>query len=208
MIDFEFIRDHWLFIATGIGATLGVAIFSFLLATSIAMMVARGRRSTLLPINALSTAYVWLVDGIPLLLQIFFIYLVLLPGIGIPLPGFGVAVLVLTVNYGSRMSGIFYEHFSAAGKSPGETWISNSLIPPLTNEFNGMIKDSTLIGMAGLIQDVYWRATRVGRAEFHNLEALIIAAIVYLILIASISLGAKILKGSMTTPKSGTAGAI
>jgi len=28
MLDYEFIRDNWLFIATGIGETLGIAIFS------------------------------------------------------------------------------------------------------------------------------------------------------------------------------------
>jgi His/Glu/Gln/Arg/opine family amino acid ABC transporter permease subunit len=148
-------RDNWLFIATGIGTTLGVAILSFLLAAPIAAMVAKGRRSTLLPINALSKFYVWLIDGIPLLLQIFFIFLAL-PRVGIILPGFWVAVLVLTLNYASRMSKIFYERFAAIGKIQGETWISS--IQPLTNEFTSMIKDSTLISLTGFIHDVYWRA--------------------------------------------------
>jgi cystine transport system permease protein len=71
MLDFEFIRDNWLFIATGISTTLGIAIFSFLLVAPIALLVARARSSTLFPIKALSTLYVWLIDGIPLLLQIF-----------------------------------------------------------------------------------------------------------------------------------------
>jgi len=203
MLDFEFIRDNWLFIATGIGATLGIAIFSFLLATPIALLVARGRHSTLLPIKALSTLYVWLIDGIPLLLQIFFIFLAL-PQLGIFLPGFGAAVFVMVVNYGSRTSNIFYERFAATGKSQDETRLS--LISPLTNEFTSMIKDSTLISVTGFIHDVLWRATRVGRADFKNLEAFIIAAIIYLILITIISLGAKILKGIMTTAESGTEG--
>lgn len=202
MFDFQFIRDNWLFIATGIGATLGIAIFSFLLATPLAMIVARGRRSTLLPINALSTFYVWLIDGIPLLLQIFFIFLAL-PQLGIFLPGLlGAGVLAMSVNYGSRMSKIFYERFAATGKSQSETRLS--LIPPLSNEFASMIKDSTLISVTGFIHDVMWRAIRVGRAEFKNLEALIIAAIIYLILFAIISLGSKALRITMTTSESGT----
>ena len=205
MLDLKFIRDNWLFIATGIGATLGIAIFSFLLATPIAMMVARGRHSTLLPIKVLSTFYVWLIDGVPLLLQIFFIFLAL-PQLGIFLPGFGAAVFVMVVNYGSHMSNIFYERFAATGKSQDETRLS--LISPLTNEFTSMIKDSTLISVTGFIHDVLWRATRVGRADFKNLEAFIIAAIIYLILITIISLGAKILKGIMTTAESGTEGSI
>jgi polar amino acid transport system permease protein len=200
MFDFEFIRNNWLFIATGIGATLGVAIVSFLLATPIAVMVAKGRRSTLLPINALSTFYMWLIDGIPLLLQIFFIFLAL-PQLGITLPGFWAAVLVMAVNYGSRMSAIFYERFAITGKCQGET--RTSLIPPLTNELTSLIKDSTLISVTGFIHEVLWRATRVGRPEFKMLEAFTIAAIIYLILFTAISLGGKAFKIIMTTSESG-----
>jgi polar amino acid transport system permease protein len=201
MLDFEFIRDHWLFITTGISATLGVAIFSFLLAIPIALMVARGRHSTFVPINALSTFYIWLIDGIPLLLQVFFILLAL-PQLRIFLPGFWAAVLVMAINYGSRMSRIFYEGFITTGKSQGE--IRTSLIPPLTEEFTNMIKDSTLISVTGFLHDVMWRATRVGREEFKNLEALTIAAIIYLILFTVFSLGGKALRITMATPKSGT----
>ena len=205
MSAFDFIRENWLYIATGLGATLGVTILSFLLATPIAMLTARGRRSTLLPINALSIFYVWLIDGIPLLLQIPFVFLAL-PQIGIVLSGFWGGVLVLTLNYGSRMSKIFYERLAPTGKNPGETWIS--FIRPLTDEFTGMIKDTTLISLSGLIYDVYWRATRVGRAEFKNLEALTIAAIIYLMLITIISLGSKVLQVRMATAKSGIEGSI
>jgi polar amino acid transport system permease protein len=205
MSSFEFIRDNWLFIAMGIGTTLGVTIFSFLLATPIAMMVTRGRRSTLLPINAISTFYVWLIDGIPLLLQIPFVFLIL-PQIGIVLPGFWGGVFVLTLNYGSRMSKIFYERFAGIGKSPSEIWIS--FIQPLTNEFTSMVKDSTLISMGGLIHDVYGRANMVGRAEFKNLEALTIAAIIYLIVITVISSGSKVLQGRMATAKSSIGGSV
>ena len=205
MSAFDFIRENWLYIAMGLGATLSVTILSFLLATPIAMLTARGRRSTLLPINALSTFYVWLIDGIPLLLQIPIIFFAL-PQIGIVLSGFWAGVLILTIHYGSHMSKVFYERFATAGKSPGENWIS--FIQPLTNEFTDMIKDTTLVSLGGLIHDVYWRATQVGRAEFKNLEALTIAAIIYLILITLISLGSIVFQLRMATAKSGIEGSI
>ena len=203
MLDFEFIRDNWFFIATGTGATLGIAIFSFLLATPIAMMVAKGRRSTLLPIRALSTFYVWLIDGIPLLLQIFFVFLAL-PQLGIYLPGFWAAVLVIAIDYGSRMSEVFYPRFAAAEQGQGKPWLS--LTAPIAREFTGMIKDSTLISVTGFIHDVMWRAAKVGRAEFKNLEALTMAAVIYLILIAMISLGVKGIRTIMPVAESGGEG--
>ena len=204
MLDFAFIRDNWFFIASGIGTTLGITVVSFLLAAPLGAIVATGRRSTFLPIKAIFSIYVLFIDGIPLLLQIFFIFLAL-PQLGIVLPGLGAAFLVLTVNYSSRMSEVFSSRITGEGKTQDEnlfSWIS-----PLASEFNHMIKDSTLLSVTGFIHDIMWRATRVGRAEFKNLEAFIVAGIIYLVLITCITLGVKVLKFMTAAPKSTTEGA-
>jgi len=204
MLDFAFIGDNWLFIAGGIGATLGVTIFSFLLAAPIAAIVGGGRRSTIIPIKAIFSLYVLLIDGIPIYLQIFFIFLAL-PQLGIVLPGFMAALLVLTVNYSSRMSEVFYRLFTVEGHSQNKTlyaWIT-----PFANEFNNSIRDSALLSATGFIHEIMWRATKVGRAEFKSLEALTIAAIIYLIVITGITLGAKVVK-LLTTPKTNAEAAL
>ena len=88
MLDFAFIRENWLYIAMGLGATLGVTLISLFIAIPLALLIAKGRRSTFLPFNALSIFYVYLADGVPLLLQIFFVFLGL-PQLGIVLMGSG-----------------------------------------------------------------------------------------------------------------------
>ena len=107
MLDLEWIRDNWLYIALGLGATLGVTLVSLFIAIPLALLIAGGRRSTLLPFNALSTAYVYLADGVPLLLQIFFVFLAL-PQLGIRLNGIWAAIFVLVVYYSARLSNVFY----------------------------------------------------------------------------------------------------
>src|SRR5574339_286891 len=52
-------------------------------------------------------------------------------------------------------------------------------IPPVGNDFIAMTKDSALVASTGFVHEIMWRATKVGRAQFHNLEALIMAAIFY-----------------------------
>ena len=52
-------------------------------------------------------------------------------------------------------------------------------IPPIGNDFIAMTKDSALVSATGFVHEVMWRATRVGRAQFNNLEALIMAAVFY-----------------------------
>ena len=52
------------------------------------------------------------------------------------------------------------------------------IIPPTGNEFIAMIKDSSLLGLVGT-QELFFRASKIGRQFFQNLETLVIAALVY-----------------------------
>jgi polar amino acid transport system permease protein len=55
------------------------------------------------------------------------------------------------------------------------------IIPPTGNEFIAMIKDSSLVGLVGT-QELFFRALKVGRQYFQNLEMLVVAAVIYWIL--------------------------
>jgi ABC-type amino acid transport system permease subunit len=100
------------------------------------------------------------------------------------------------------MSEVFYRLFTSEGDRKKNKTLS-AWITPFAHEFNNIIRDSVLLSATGFIHEVMWRATRVGRAEFRNLEALIIAAIIYLILITGITLGARVVE-LMTAPKTST----
>jgi polar amino acid transport system permease protein len=163
------------------------------------VLAALGRLSTIPPVYAISTFYVSLIRGTPLYLQIFFFFLAL-PQLGIILPGLWAGVVALGLNYGAYMSEIFRAGISAVGKgqreaalalgmTPGQTMrrivLPQALrfaIPPTGNEFIAMTKDSALVSATGFVHEIMWRATKVGRSQFHNLEALIIAAVFYWIL--------------------------
>src|SRR5215211_6890283 len=198
-LDYEFIRNNFGFIAEGIPQTLLVSVLSIILATILALLAALGRLSTIPPIYALSTFYVSLIRGTPLYLQIFFFFLAL-PQLGIILSGLWAGVLALGLNYGAYMSEIFRAGLASVGKgqreaaialgmTPGQTMKKIVLpqalrfaIPPIGNDFIAMTKDSALVAATGFVHELMWRATKVGRAQFHNLEALIMAAIFYWIM--------------------------
>jgi len=198
-LDTEFIRKNVSFIAGGIGQTLLVSFLSIILATVLALLAALGRLSTIPPLYALSTFYVSLIRGTPLYLQIFFFFLAL-PQLGIILTGLLAGVLALGLNYGAYMSEIFRAGLASVGKGQREAAIAIGMnprqtmqrivlpqalrfaIPPIGNDFIAMTKDSALVSATGFVHEVMWRATRVGRAQFNNLEALIIAAVFYWIM--------------------------
>jgi polar amino acid transport system permease protein len=198
-IDSLFIANNLLFIAGGLGETIRISLVSITFATLLALLAALGRLSPVPPVYALSTFYVSLIRGTPLYLQIFFFFLAL-PQLGIILPGFWAGVIALSLNYGAYMSEIFRAGLSSVGKgqreaamalgmTPGQTMLRIVLpqalrfaIPPTGNEFIAMTKDSALVAATGFVHELMWRATKVGRAQFHNLEALIMAAIFYWIM--------------------------
>jgi len=198
-LDYEFIRNNIGFIAGGIPQTLLVSLLSIVLATVLALLAALGRLSTIPPLYAISTFYVSLIRGTPLYLQIFFFFLAL-PQLGIILSGLVAGVLALGLNYGAYMSEIFRAGLASVGKGQREAAIAIGMnprqtmqrvvlpqalrfaIPPIGNDFIAMTKDSALVAATGFVHEVMWRATRVGRAQFNNLEALIIAAAFYWIM--------------------------
>jgi len=195
-IDTVFMANNLSFIAGGLAETIKISIMSIALAMMLALLAALGRLSTFPPIYALSTFYVSLIRGTPLYLQIFFFFLAL-PQLGIRLPGIIAGVLALGLNYGAYMSEIFRAALSSVGKgqreaaiaigmTPGQTMrrivLPQALrfaIPPTGNEFIAMTKDSALVSATGFVHELMWRSVKVGRAQFHTLEALIMAAMFY-----------------------------
>ena len=195
-MDTEFIKNNLSFIAGGVSQTIKISIMSIALAMILALLAALGRLSTFPPIYALSTFYVSLIRGTPLYLQIFFFFLAL-PQLGIILPGLFAGVLALGLNYGAYMSEVFRAGLSSVGKGQREAAIALGMtptqtmrriifpqalrfaIPPIGNDFIAMTKDSALVSATGFVHELMWRSVKVGRAQFHNLEALIMAAIFY-----------------------------
>jgi|CXWL01.1.fsa_nt_gi polar amino acid transport system permease protein len=195
-VDTEFMKNNLTFIAGGVSETIKISILSIALAMTLALLAALGRLSTLPPVYALSTFYVSLIRGTPLYLQIFFFFLAL-PQLGIILPGLVAGVLALGLNYGAYMSEVFRAALSSVGKGQREAAIAIGMtpnqtmrrivlpqalrfaIPPIGNDFIAMTKDSALVSATGFVHELMWRSTKVGRAQFHNLEALIMAALFY-----------------------------
>lgn len=195
-LDSTFIAANWSFIAGGVTTTIGISLLSIALATLLAVFAALGRLSRFPPLYALSTFYVSLIRGTPLYLQIFFFFLAL-PQLGIILPGLWAGVVALGLNYGAYMSEIFRAGIAAVGKGQREAALALGMtasqtmrrivlpqalrfaLPPTGNEFIAMTKDSALVAATGFVHEVLWRATKVGRSQFRNLEALIIAAVIY-----------------------------
>jgi polar amino acid transport system permease protein len=198
-LDPEFMRKYSPFIAEGAIQTILISIVSIFFAMILALLSALARLSKNPPLVAISSFYVSLIRGTPLYLQIIFFFLAL-PQMGIYFSGFWAGVIALGLNYGAYMSEIFRAGILSVGKGQHEAATALGMnnrqkmmhivlpqalrlaIPPIGNEYIAMLKDSSLVSVTGFVREILWRAQRVGRQNFRNLEALLVAAIFYWIL--------------------------
>lgn len=205
-VDGVFLGEWAPYILGGIPITIVVSIFSIAAAVVFAVLGALGRLSVRPAVYAVATLYVSIVRGTPLIVQILFIYLALpqiIPGTA-GIPAIALAIFALAFNYGAYMTEIFragiqaiprgqLEAASALGMTDGQTMrrvilpqAIRIVIPAIGNEFIAMIKDSALVSIIG-VQELLWRAQRVGQSNFRALETLLLAALVYWVLTIAFS---------------------
>jgi polar amino acid transport system permease protein len=197
-IDFPFMAEWAPYILGGVTTTLYVAVISISFAIMFAILGALGRLSTHPVLYSISTLYVSLVRGTPLLVQILFIYLALpqiFPFVS-DIPKEVLGIFALSFNYGAYMTETFRAGIQAVPR--GQTEAAQALgmparhrmrrvilpqairivTPAIGNEFISMIKDSSLVSVIG-VPELLWRAQRVGQSNFRGLETLMVAAAIY-----------------------------
>jgi polar amino acid transport system permease protein len=194
-LDFKFMLKYLPFIMKGVGTTIYVSVLSIATACLLALFGALGRLSRNPLFYGVATFYISIIRGTPLIVQIFVIYLGL-PQMGIVIDAVPAGIIALGVNYGAYMTEIFRAGIQSIGRgqieaahSLGMTYVQmmkrvvlpqalRLIIPPTGNEFIAMLKDSALVNFLG-VWELFFRAIRVGRQNFRNMETLIIAGLFY-----------------------------
>ena len=144
--------------------------------------------SRLAPLRWVVKAYIEVIRGTPLLLQLIYVYYVL-PEIGIRLDAFTAGVLALTLNYSAYISEVYRGGIQAIAKGQHDAAAALGMtralamrriilpqairivIPPLGNYFIGLFKDTALCSAVS-IQEARVHRTDPGGAElpvFHPL---------------------------------------
>jgi polar amino acid transport system substrate-binding protein len=149
--------------------TLELSLLSMLLAVGLGLYLALSRLYAPRPVRALATFYIEAVRGTPLLIQLFLIFYGL-PHIGIRLSPFIAAILGLGMNYSAYEA----ENYRAGIQSIPRTQMEAALalgmtriqalrhvivpqamrlvIPPVTNDFIALLKDSSLVSVITMVE--------------------------------------------------------
>jgi polar amino acid transport system substrate-binding protein len=155
--------------AVAAGLTLVVSALAMALAIALGALLASARAFAPKPLAALAVGYVELFRGTPLLVQLVVIYFGL-PELGVTLSPFTAGVLALGLNYAAaesenyraglasvpasqldaaRVLGLRHGHALRYVVFPQAVRIS---LPPMTNDFIALLKDSSLISVVTLTE--------------------------------------------------------
>ena len=205
------------FIPDGILRTFEVTVLSIIFALIIGLFTGLGRISRIKVINRIATIYVEVVRGIPLLVQLFYIYYAL--GQLIRVPRLAAAVIAMSVCYGAYMGEIFragiqsipkgqMEAALALGMSRGQAirkvilpQTFRVILPPVGNEFIALLKDSSLVSILA-VADLLRRGREYATRTFEYFQTYTVIALVYLVLTLFFSKLVAIMEAKLNPPGS------
>jgi polar amino acid transport system permease protein len=187
----------------GLLVTLEVSAVSLILSSLMGLVTAVARLSGSFATQALARAYLEVIRNTPLLVQLFFIYFVLSPMVG--LSRFASAVLALSLFEGAYASEIIRAGILAVPRSQWEAAASIGLspyriyrhvvlpqalrhmTPPLISQAVSLIKDSALVSTIA-IYDLTMKGQEIIAETYLVFELWFTIAAIYLMLTLALSL--------------------
>lgn len=185
------------FLPDGILVTFEVTFASIALALVIGLFTGLGRISRNRVINLIASTYVEIIRGIPLLVQLFYIYYAL--GRIVRVPDILAAVIAMSVCYGAYMGEVFRAGIESIDRGQKEAALSlgfnrtqamfyvilpqalRTILPPVGNEFIALLKDTSLVSILA-VSDLLRRGREFASESFLYFETFTLVAIIYLVI--------------------------
>lgn len=189
-------------LAGGLKYTVSLFFITVLVSIPIGLLLSFTRVGRSRILKGVVGAYVWVMRGTPLLLQLYlFCYgITFLPGIGdyLVMDRFQAAILAFILNYAAYFCEIFrggilsvdkgqYEAAKVLGYSKWQTTTKIVIpqmlkvcLPPVSNECITLVKDTALVTAIGVTEILYFAKASVNRDV--NATAYLVAAAFYLLM--------------------------
>jgi polar amino acid transport system permease protein len=192
----------------GVWMTLKLTVVSFVFILIVGMLMGLCRVSSIGALKAVSSLYVEIVRGVPVLVWLLWIYfgipvllqaMTWLPEALQRIDPFAAAVIAFTFAYGAYMTEVFRAGIQSiskgqmeASRSLGMNYIQamrhvilpqavRVILPPVSNEFVTLLKDSSLVSILGL-EDITRRGREWVSIHFTSFGTYLVVALFYLIL--------------------------
>jgi polar amino acid transport system permease protein len=185
-------------IAQGLELTILITLAGTAIAMALGLLLAVLRRTQRKPVALLASAFVEFVRDTPLLVQLYFLYFVILPAAGLPLSALWTGIIGIGANYSAYTAEVYragiegvpkgqWEAARALNFSVWQTWTAIILpqaipkvIPALGNYLIAMFKDTPILSSIGVLE-MLEQAQIIGSETFRYLEPMTIVGLLFLL---------------------------
>jgi polar amino acid transport system permease protein len=185
-------------IAQGLELTILITLAGTAIAMALGLLLAVLRRTRLTPVALLARAFVEFVRDTPLLVQLYFLYFVILPAAGLPLSALWTGIIGIGAHYSAYTAEVYragiegvpkgqWEAARALNLSAWQTWIAIILpqaipkvIPALGNYLIAMFKDTPILSSIGVLE-MLEQAQIIGSETFRYLEPMTEVGLLFLL---------------------------
>jgi polar amino acid transport system permease protein len=185
------------FVPDGILVTFEVTLGAIALALLIGLVAGLGRIAQNRLVSGAAALYVEVIRGIPLLVQIFYIYYAL--GRFVKVPPLASAIVAMAVCYGAYIGEVVRAGIQSIPKGQAEAALAlgmsraqamrhvilpqalRVILPPIGNEFIALLKDSSLVSIIA-VADLLRRGREFASESFAYFETYTVIALVYLVI--------------------------
>jgi His/Glu/Gln/Arg/opine family amino acid ABC transporter permease subunit len=201
----------------GFQVTLLVAVFSFVVAMVVGLLLALGKLSHIRAVRAISSTYVELVRGTPALTQLFIVYFGF-SQLGFTINGFLAAIFGLGLNGAAYVAEIFRSGFLAVDEGQSQAGLALGLtpyqilrhiripqalkimLPPFVSYAVQLIKDTSLASVVAA-PEIMFKAKTVVAETYLSMQTYMLVGLLYLSVSIPLSLLAMHLHGRGHSPE-------
>ena len=203
-LDFSFIVEYMPYYFEGIKYTLLISFVAVLFGSVFGSLLFYMKSSNfhiwkIKPLKIIAVAYIEIIRGTPMILQIFIVYAGAEPFFGMDLSALQAAFVAIALNSAAYVSEIVRAGIDAVDKGQMEAARSlgmkkstammlivvpqavRNILPAIGNEFVAVIKESSMASVVG-VGELMYAAKIVQGSTYRSLEPLIVAAGFYFIL--------------------------
>jgi cystine transport system permease protein len=204
-------RNLWPMLEATVTRTLPLTAISFVIGVVIALFVALARLSRITPLSWLARAYVSVIRGTPLLVQLFIVFYAL-PQFDIVIDPFPAAVIAFSLNVGGYAAEVIRAAILSIPKGQWEAaqtigmrypttlqriilpQAARTAVPPLSNTLISLVKDTSLASTI-LVTELLRVAQLAAAPTFDFFALYAVAAVYYWVICEILSL----LQGGLET---------
>jgi His/Glu/Gln/Arg/opine family amino acid ABC transporter permease subunit len=202
----------------GLRKTLWLSVLAMAIALVGGLPIALARMSRFKPLSWLASIYINIIRGIPLLILIVYVYFGLSLWIGVNFSAFEAGIISLSLLHTAWMAEIYRAGLQAVPRGQREAAASLGMgrfraffsvvlpqairlvIPTSGNDFVGMVKDTSLVGIIGIFE-LYRTGAQIISVRFLPFETYTIVAAMYVAVVFVIDQLVRLLERSLAPVK-------